>query len=1041
MLRLDPAQQQVVGHRRGALLVLAGPGTGKTTTIVESAVARMSDPDDPLAPESVLILTFGRKAAAELRDRVVARIGGGAVPAVLTFHSFCHALLRQWSGDGEALRLLTGPEQELRLREILAGTDQRWPDGLRSAATTRGMAPEVRAVLSRARSLGLDPDDVVRIGRSDGVPEWAAVGEFAEEYLDVLDAEGVTDYAELVHRASLLARRDDVRRHLHSTYRAILVDEYQDTDPAQVRLLRAITGPAASLVAVGDPDQAIYAFRGADVGGLLRFREQFGSEIVVLDRTRRFGPDLRRAATAVLGSRAFSGIPIEEVRRHRSPACEGQTVVEVLTYDDDGARAAHIADRVRRARLESLDDANPLRWSDIALLVRSGVRQIPALRRALSALGVPVEVAGDELPLHHEPAVAPLLLAMRVVAEPSALTADAASALLLSPLGGLDPHDLRLISRRLRGRDPQRSSASLLRDAVRDPVSAEWKRGSDADAAWDRLVGLSALLARGREIVEGGAPPEDLLWWLWAGPRDSHLAGDGWGARLERAAFAGGQAGVRADRDLDAICALFDVVQHAADRRRGYLGLRNILDEIEGQVIPAGTMAEKGVRGDAVRILTAHRAKGLEWRMVVVVGADEGLWPDLRIRGSLLMPDRLTASGLSRPPTSADLLAEERRLFYVAMTRAREHLVIAAVGSPSDDGDQPSRFVDDLVDAGFPSLHVAGLPRRPLSLPGLVAALRRAAVDPASSAALRRAATDRLAVIAEHRVDGYPITGAADPSAWWGVVDPTPGPVLVDVLDDGTSPAAGRDTTLRVSASDVEGIATCPLRWFLSSRAGGRGVSGPSAATGSAVHALAECIGAGSVDRGDAGALLDDVWPSLGFEARWQSAAERADADDALARFVAYHEESERELVATELPLSVPVEIEGVPVELHGRIDRVEKDADGRLIPVDLKTSRTLPRPAEVAGHLQLGTYQIALSADGDEVGGAELVQLRHGDVLPQRQVQAPLDDEAAVWPALANAVRIVGGASYPPRVGTACRTCSFTRVCPSKRSGGEVVP
>ncbi|GAA4967091.1 hypothetical protein GCM10023238_38720 [Streptomyces heliomycini] len=273
--RLDAAQRSVVEHGTGPLLVLAGPGTGKTTTLVESVAARIARGGDP---ERILVLTFSRKAAVELRDRMALRIGAARAPQATTFHSFCYALIRAHQDSDlfvEPLRLLSGPEQDVTVRELLAGqvdlerlglAHVRWPDELRACLTTRGFADEVRAVLARSRELGLGPEALDAFARRIGRPDWRAASAFLAEYLDVLDLQGVLDYAELVHRAVLLAGRPEIAGQLAARYDAVYVDEYQDTDPAQVRLLHALAG-GRTLVAFGDPDQSIYAFRGADVGG------------------------------------------------------------------------------------------------------------------------------------------------------------------------------------------------------------------------------------------------------------------------------------------------------------------------------------------------------------------------------------------------------------------------------------------------------------------------------------------------------------------------------------------------------------------------------------------------------------------------------------------------------------------------------------------------------------------------------------------------------------------------------------------------------
>ncbi len=205
------------------------------------------------------MLTFSRKAAVELRDRMALRIGAARAPRATTFHSFCYALVRAHQDSDlfvEPLRLLSGPEQDVAVRELLAGqpdlerlglAHMRWPDELRACLTTRGFADEVRAVLARSRELGLGPGSLDAFARRIGRPDWRAAAAFLAEYLDVLDLQGVLDYAELVHRAVLLAHRPEVAEKLAAQYDAVFVDEYQDTDPAQVRLLHALAGGGRTL--------------------------------------------------------------------------------------------------------------------------------------------------------------------------------------------------------------------------------------------------------------------------------------------------------------------------------------------------------------------------------------------------------------------------------------------------------------------------------------------------------------------------------------------------------------------------------------------------------------------------------------------------------------------------------------------------------------------------------------------------------------------------------------------------------------------------
>ncbi|MEU5969790.1 ATP-dependent helicase [Streptomyces globisporus] len=1134
---LDAGQRAVVDHPGGPLLVLAGPGTGKTTTLVESVAARVNRGGDPAR---ILVLTFSRKAAVELRDRMAARLGAARGPQATTFHSYCYALVRAHQDAdlfADPLRLLSGPEQDVTVRELLAGqldlekeglAQVRWPDELRACLTTRGFADEVRAVLARSRELGLGPDALADFARRTGRPDWSAAAQFLAEYLDILDAQGVLDYAELVHRAVLLAERPEVAAELAGRYDAVYVDEYQDTDPAQVRLLHALAGnrgrapeyarghgeeargdggrgeetgaggarserarAGRTLIAFGDPDQSIYTFRGADVNGILDFPDTFRrvdgtpAPVGVLTTSRRSGAGLLAATRLLTRRMPLTRLPAGTVRAHRElHAVRDGGRVETYTYPTASTELENIADLLRRAHLE---DGVP--WQEMAVLVRAGGRSLPAVRRALTSAGVPLEVDGDDLPLRHEPAVAPLLTALRAVATaalrgvpegdqdevdgaeqdeadgadpgetggaglvetggadragarmPSWLDTETALTLLTSPLGSMDAADLRRLGRTLR--DEERAAGIRVpapSDELLARALAEPERLVTHDPAYAHgAQRLGALLRKARELLEGGGTAEEALWTLWNGTP--------WPGRLERAALRGGAGGRNADRDLDAVCALFDTAARAEERTGGR-GALNFLEEVDAQDIAADTLSRRTARPDAVRLMTAHRSKGLEWRLVVVAGVQEGLWPDLRRRGSLLEADRIGRDGLAEPLTPGALLAEERRLFYVAATRARERLIVTAVKAPADDGDQPSRFLTEL---GVEPRDVTGRPRRPLAVAALVAELRATTVDPAASDALREAAAHRLARLAALTDDeGQPLVPAAHPYRWWGLEEPTRSAV----------PLRDRDQPVTLSGSALDQLAnTCALQWFL-----GREVKADAPATaaqgfGNVVHVLADEVASGRTPA-DLDVLmerLDSVWNGLAFDAPWKSEQEKDHARAALERFLHWHvlDRAGRTPTASEHDFDVTLEAGEYAVRIRGSMDRVEQDAEGRAYVVDFKTGKGAPTKDEVAAHPQLAVYQLAVREgavdevfDGDrpEPGGAELVQLRQpapkkegGDAFPKVQAQEPLAGEW-VSDLLATAAGKVLDERFTPTTGTHCSHCTFRASCSAQPEGRQVV-
>nr|WP_306345160.1 ATP-dependent DNA helicase [Micromonospora sp. NBRC 107566] len=1102
-LREDPLQRRVVGHTAGPLLVVGGPGTGKTTTLVEAVAARVAEGADP---ERVLVLTFGRRGAQALRGRIEARIAGAGAPLgapptasvvheplVRTFHGYAFGLLRRAAAQrGEpAPRLLTAPEQDLVIRELLASAEEGgWPASLRSALHTRAFAEQLRDLLLRANERGISAAQLAELGELVGREDWPAAARFLHEYQAVLALRTGTgrepvayDYAELVRAAvGLLAGDPELlaaeRRRLEFVY----ADELHDTDPAQLDLLELVAGGGRHLVAFADPDSSTFAFRGADPGGVHAFPDRFTTvagapaPAVTLTRSYRSGADLV-AATRRVASR------LRGPARHRAllPAPEaGPGEVEVRRFASATAESAYLAYALREAHL-----MGGVPWSRMAVLLRSTHLQLAPIRRALHAAGVPTSTLAEDLPLHLQPAVVPLLLLLRCAIQPDLLDEPAAVVLLHSPLGGADPlaerrlrHGLR--ARALAGGD-RRPSGDLLVAALRDPAGL-----ADLERRWAAPArAVARLLATAREVA---GPPEstveDVLWAVW---RASGLA-DRWveAALGTPATEATGvtDAAARwrasaADRDLDAVVALFDAAARFADRLPG-ARLELFLEHVLGQDLPADSLAPTADRGDAVRLLTAHAAKGQEWDVVAVAGVQEGIWPDLRLRGSLLGSERLvdvaagraTGPGAAAAGMTSALLDEERRLFYVAATRARRRLLVTAVESASvggaDGAEQPSRFLHELGgtrpsgrgdgppsprppegptqgpqagagapepgperepdDAGEPPLT---RPPRALTLPALVAELRTAAADEAAPEARRRAAAAQLARLAGAGVPG------AHPDEWWG---------LLPLSDDRPLVPAGAE--VRVTPSTIESALRCGLRWLLERHGGGAPPS-PAQNIGMLVHAAATRAADAAADRE---AMLEYVaqrFPAIELAARWLAGPEQARAEQMVDKLLHWLSSNPRRLLAIEREFEVRLAGDGDrPVVLSGKVDRLERDADGRLVVVDLKTGRSTGTRAELAEHPQLAGYQVAVEAGafaehGTVSGGAALVQLGTTTRQAREQEQPPLagaPDPAWARELVQRTAATMAAGTFQAVANSRCRICPVRTACPLSGHGRQVV-
>lgn len=1033
-LTLTASQQRAVAHRGPLLRLLGPPASGVTTTAREIVVARVAAGD--LAADEVLLVAATRVAAGRMRDELTARMSAAASqPMSRTLASFAFAVLRRRAAQLTLPPpvLLSGPEQDAVLGELLAGhrhgavRGPQWPPFVEPALPTRGFRDEVRDLLMRAAEHDLAPAELAEIGRRRGRPEWVAAAQVMAEYEQVtsLSSPSALDPASLLGAADEALREDpDLLVERTRRLRLVVVDDAQELTVAGARLLQTLAQAGVDLVLAGNPDLAVQTFRGADPGFLASGWRSLGpGTTLVLDDVHRLPPAIQAVAERVAAHIGLTGTadhrptPTTQVDPAPEsvagpPSADGG--VEAVVLGAVHQEGALVAAELRREHL-----LNGRSYGDMAVIVRGHARTA-TLRRALAASGVPVVSPMTDLPLHLEPAVRPLLLVMGLalthVRDGALPAVEDLLDLATSAIGGGDPADLRRLRRAVRashGSDP-RGTDEILVEAMLDPEMLT-RLGPEATCA-RRVARVWQAAVRS---LSGPQPDaEHVLWAIWDAT--------GLAPRWERAALGSGPVASRADHDLDAVVALFAVATRFVDRRPG-AGVGRFLEHLRTQEVPADTLTRRD-GGDAVVMTTPAAAAGRSWPVVVVAGLQEGVWPDLRVRGSVLGSSELVdvladRSGDHRTAVAA-VRHDELRLFLVAVTRATERLLVSAVRT---DDQQPSVLVD-LVDPLPDGTQRPVTPAPPgLTLRSAVARLRRRLIE--GPAADRPGAARWLAVLAEQGVPG------AHPAAWWARTAWS----RLDPLRPVGEPVS-------VSPSRVESFTRCPLRWFLTSR-GGDGPAVGAATLGTLVHEVVADLGDVAAD--DLVAEVDARWPRLELPAGWVSDQQRRLAH-AMVRRVAGYQTDARSAGWSLAGVELDVDVELQPaVRLQGRVDRLERDAGGRLRVVDYKTGSSGPTKDEVARHPQLGCYQLAVESGafaGSTVSaGARLVHVGKranasgARVDPQRALR---DDPEPDW-----AAHLLAGVSAGMRGGTfaatpatgGCERCPVRHCCPAQPQGRRI--
>lgn len=1077
---LTPDQLAVVDvpHGSGPVLVPGAPGTGKSTVLVEAAVRRAQR--DGLDPERMLILAPGRLAADVLRDQFTARLDRSlSTTPARTWASYAFDLIRRAKAEGilplpRPPKLLSGPEQDLIIKELLEGHAQPglelpWPEDLGAALQTRGFRQEVRQLFDRIIESGRTAEDLIALAGRCHRPDWIAAAGLYAEYRDVLDLRmpeafdpaGIITAARQIFQDApdfLAAERDRLQ--------LVLVDDIQEANPAVFELLADIAAGKDALI-TASPDTVVQGFRGArpdlvaELPGLLA-----GAGGAVLERplwtAHRSTPAVAEAWLSVAGrislrSGAQSARRLEQTPPDASTggrdadgsaAAAAAGAVEAHLLPSPVHELRYVAQRILEAQL---NDGREL--GEIAVIVRNG-GQLSQLQRYLAGQGIPVRIPVAESAVRDEVAVRPLLDAYAVVLDPAVLTPEAAVALLTSRIGGATSIELRRLRQSLRREEilggGGRTSDALLVEALLEP-GALATLGIEGHSARR----IARMILAGREAAEApGGNAETVLWALW---NSTGLA-----TRWTEAALTGGAAGARADRDLDAMMALFHTAERYVDQLPGS-GPEQFLEYLLSQELPMDTLAARAQLEDAVELMTPASAAGREWPVVIIPGLQEGVWPNTRLRGELLGSTLFADAvehgveyALQLDPLSRlrEIRYDELRSFSTAVSRAQQVLICTAVSS---EDEQPSSFLDyvaplhpDQDRRGFTSVE------RPLTLRALVAELRQYAQLDAAEAAEATAVLAALAA-AEPAVPG------AHPASWWGLAPLS--------SEEPVVPPGG---TVYVSPSKVETVQKSPLDWFVQA-AGGEAATDFARSLGTLVHGIAQDLPDASGN--EYVAELVRRWPALGMKDNWEGKLDfqRAEAMvRKLAQYVLLMRADGRSLVGVEqdfevklpdvAPLAAPSAhpdrgAEGElwparPAVLRGQVDRLEIDAEGRLVIVDLKTGKRQPGKADLERHPQLGAYQAAVLAGGfagsDDgppplPGGAVLAQLGTTTKSPGIQAQAALDP-AENWALemVGEAARVMSGNTFearhdPAKGGHGGHGCRLPEVCPLCARGKQV--
>ena len=881
----------------GVTCVIGAPGSGKTSQLLLAVSAL----EKSFKPERILVLTPSRAAAAKLRDEIALRSTfASSSPRARSISSFAFELL---AANAPNLTLMSGPSQQQLLLELLGKATQvsTWgvnPKAIGLAAFTQ----ELRDLFQVLVEFGVDEPRLAELAESFPKLTLGPAIELLPKYLEALADQNSLD------PASLLAKAGDS---LQAEFDAVLVDDAQDLSSAGLRLIERIA-EKAPVVLFGDPDSAVQGFRAAEPG-----------EFLALGPSQVLNAPLPQPpAVQQIMARVSSRIAPSGAGRQRAALQQSAESLVAPVFTSTSAEADYLAARLRRLRLE-----RGIQFSEMVVVVRTRT-QLDQLARELSARSVPVTSAASIEPLSQNPLTRAILDISKLALQEK--TPEVIREVLVSSFVGLNAIELRRLERQL-VHHFEVDIASAWEQALEVGLEFESREAR----AFNRLLDLINKL--GSTEVYSAHQMISTVWEF----APSNLA---------TLALGGSSVALAANRDLDAAMRLFAAAQRF-DERGGAETLEFVTSQLSLS-IAEDSLARSG-ESESVLITTSSALAGKSFKVVAIPRLQDGIWPNLRPRNSLLGAASLRAylSGRVEDPTQAlrGELSDELRLIYKALGACREELVLSSMRSADE---QPSQI-----------FAVAGIELQEHSeaidfdLRRLTGRLRRRLVEGDTSAAN---------LLAGFALAGIP---GAHPTLWQGLLPPS----TLEPLFDSSEP-------ITLSASSLEAFEQCPLHWFIKTFAVGQ--TSFQASIGTLLHSAFEL----ARNPEEIASYVESNWHTLEFEHVWQSESQKRKALQMAMLAGNYLTENPN-------PQAVEqgFELEFGRLRIRGKIDRIERKPEG-LVVADLKTGKT---NLDASENLQLAIYQLAVAQlhPDEKVLGAKLVSVGTGKL--KESEQKALDSEA----------------------------------------------